>query len=128
MAAPRFSNGLAGPVTTLPLDWAQDPHSSRSWCLELHALQWLDIEALPEACAIALDWIAANPLAAPSTSMAWNDMAVARRGPVLARLAGQANGEHASTLRESAAEHARWLADDRNYRARTNHGIAEDEA
>ncbi len=127
-----------------PVDWTQDPLSSRSWRAQLHSLRFLDVlfqmyledddrEALDSAGALAVDWIAHNRQASPGISeYAWFDRLVGDRAPYLAYLlvtsaaAGRLSATAAQSLLASVIEHADFLADDANYVGGTNHGLFQD--
>src|SRR5205814_1977872 len=124
-----------------PVDWKQDPFSSRSWRAQLHSMRFLDIlfqmyiddgdcEALDRANELASDWIQQNRQESPEISeYAWFDRLVGDRAPYLAYLLsvsateGCISAPVARTLLSSIIEHADFLADDENYVGGTNHGL-----
>ncbi|WP_230880060.1 heparinase II/III family protein [Planomonospora sp. ID67723] len=117
------------------IDWRLDPHRSRSWSLNLHALRWMgslvveyersgDRELLDRAAVIAEDWVRANPRGGIGVSpWAWAEHPVALRGPALVCLSAHVR---ASWLRRSLAEHGAVLADPALYRQGHNHGLDQD--
>ena len=75
--------------------------------------------------------VLASCLRFSTTEMAWNDMAVATRTVGLLRVIDLLRSEHptrAASLAEAAAEHAQWLAHDRNYMPGHDHGLFSDTA
>lgn len=128
-----------------PIDWLQDPYGSRSWMYDLHTLAFVepllrlyrddgDVGCLRTAVEIALDWWkASGPDAEDVSPLAWYDMAVGLRAPLLAWLAIAAHHEGQLTDSESAqlarclAAHGSFLADDKNYAFGHNHGLFQDE-
>ncbi|GAT70419.1 heparinase [Planomonospora sphaerica] len=117
------------------IDWLADPHRSRSWALNLHALRWMgglvveyersgNREFLDRAAAIAEDWVRGNPQGGAGVSpWAWAEHPVALRGPALVCLSAHVR---AGWLRRSLAEHGRVLADPALYRRGHNHGLDQD--
>ncbi|GAA3441671.1 heparinase II/III-family protein [Planomonospora venezuelensis] len=117
------------------IDWRLDPHRSRSWALNLHALRWMgslvveyeragDGEFLDRAAAIAEDWVRGNPRGGTGVSpWAWAEHPVALRGPALVCLSAHVR---TAWLRRSLAEHGEVLADPALYRQGHNHGLDQD--
>ncbi|GAA3153152.1 hypothetical protein GCM10010466_50180 [Planomonospora alba] len=117
------------------IDWHLDPHRSRSWALNLHALRWMgslvveyersgNREFLDRAAAIAEDWVRNNPEGGTGVSpWAWAEHPVALRGPALVCLSAHVR---AAWLLRSLAEHGRVLADPARYRQGHNHGLDQD--
>jgi Heparinase II/III-like protein/Heparinase II/III N-terminus len=128
-----------------PIDWLQDPHGSRTWRYELHALTWLkeplarhaassDVEMLAIARDVVLDWAWAHLRSdGEQSEFAWYDMAVGLRAPYIgyvlrACLAEKMlSDEDAELLLEAAERHAAELAVVSNYAAGNNHGLFQDE-
>jgi hypothetical protein len=128
-----------------PIDWRQDPHESRSWCYQLHALTWLtptllmyadtgERDALAVGIEAVLDWVAAHiDPPAEVSEFAWYDMAVSQRAPTIAYVlrAGLSeemlDQEHATALLRACNRHGGELADNDKYVADHNHGLAQDE-
>ena len=128
-----------------PIDWRQDPHESRSWCYQLHALTWLtpallmyadtgSREALAAGIETVVDWVSAH-LDGPAevSEFAWYDMAVSQRAPTIAYVlrAGLSEDmldrEQAFALLRACNRHGEELADNDKYAADHNHGLAQDE-
>jgi hypothetical protein len=137
-----------GRPTTLeaPIDWAQDPHESRSWRYQLHSLMWLkpillayaeadDRAALEAALEVVVDWITANGNGTAATAeLAWYDMAVSHRALTIAYVlraclsVDMIDRPGAHLLLGACNRHAAELADESKYSADHNHGLAQDEA
>jgi hypothetical protein len=129
----------------IPIDWHQDPHQSRSWRYELHALTWLkealarhalgdDIEMLAVARDVVLDWAQSHLRSDEEPSeFAWYDMAVGLRAPYLGYVLRACLAEdmlddrRADLLLEAAERHGAELANGDNYAAGNNHGLFQDE-
>ncbi|GIH92299.1 heparinase II/III family protein [Planobispora siamensis] len=119
------------------VDWRTDPHQSRSWALNLHALRWTvslvteyertgNREFLDRAAAIAADWVRSNPLGGKGVSpWAWAEHPVALRAPALVCLSAHVR---AAWLRDSLVRHGEILADPARYRQGHNHGLDQDVA
>ncbi|HEX6665094.1 MAG TPA: heparinase II/III-family protein [Solirubrobacterales bacterium] len=128
-----------------PINWRQDPHESRSWCYQLHALTWLkptlrmyadsgSREALAVGVETVADWVSVH-LDEPAeiSEFAWYDMAVSQRAPTIAYVLRASLGEdmldreQAFALLSACNRHGDELADDSKYFADHNHGLAQDE-
>jgi len=130
---PRF------PLET-PVDWSADPYRDRSWRFWLNGLEPLDdvlslyartgeARYLRFAVRLARDWLRQNPVSGGSNPFAWYDMAVGLRALKLAYLTDAA-ARDPQTEPDALAEllagcwtHGWQLAQERNFNARTNHGI-----
>jgi hypothetical protein len=140
---PLDGDGLPANLT-LPIDWTQDPYSSRAWSMRLNAWQFMpqillgyDTTRQPPLLRLgidlALDWIGrSSHSTANKEAFAWYDMAVASRAAVLGYLvragdnAGLLKAEERAVLVESAVAHGDWLASSKHYRRRHNHGLFSD--
>jgi hypothetical protein len=148
----KFPLDNDGPPANLsiPIDWLQDPYSSRAWRMRLNAWQFMpgilsgyDASHNPEflrlGIDLALDWIGRSSQAngkgkgkRKKEAFAWYDMAVASRAAVLGYLvragddAGLLKSDERDVLVDSAVEHGGWLADSQHYRRRHNHGLFSD--
>lgn len=128
-----------------PIDWRQDPHESRSWCYQLHALTWLtpalltyagsgSRDALAAGVEAVVDWVSSH-LDGPAevSELAWYDMAVSQRAPTIAYVLRAGLGEdmldreQAFALLRACNRHGEELADYDKYAADHNHGLAQDE-
>ena len=130
-----------------PIDWLADPHGSRTWRYELHALTWLkealarhaaarDLETLAVARDVVLDWARAHLRSeegVEQSEFAWYDMAVGLRAPYVAYVLRAClaeemlDDEEAELLLEAAERHGAELAAVANYAAANNHGLFQDE-
>ena len=122
-----------------PVDWSAGPEKDRTFQLGLHGFSFADavLVANPSEGALWLadafeDWIDTHPQHPHSTTeMDWNDMSVAARTVALLRVIDVLRSRdptRAATLAVAAAEHARWLAHDRNYMPGHDHGLFSDTA
>ena len=122
-----------------PVDWSTGREKDRTFQLALHGFSFADAVLASEATDGALwladafeDWLDTHPQHPHSTTeMAWNDMAVATRTVGLLRVIDHLRSKdptRAATLVVAAAEHARWLAHDRNYMPGHDHGLFSDTA
>ena len=127
-----------------PVDWRMDPYQNLNWRFWFHAMQHLDVplriyeqdtdlHALAKARDLMLDWIPDNLIEGERTGdYAWHDMSVGIRASFLGyiwrecRRTGLLESGHESDLTNALHVHARWLSDDENYTAETNHGLFED--
>ena len=120
---------------TLPPTWSEDPISEHNWRFQFHSLVWLD--HLRQAYRLTGDpaqrdlylrllrsWIDLNPVVDPPSEYSWFDMAVGMRAIVLLHAVVELGDE--PWLLESMILHGEFLADDRNYDARGNHGLHQD--
>jgi hypothetical protein len=127
-----------------PVDWAQDPHDSRSWRYELHSFTWMrplltayagndDGAALAKARDLLLDWASAHLEPSGEVSeFTWYDMAVGLRAPYYAYVLRQSLNDHGpreddALLLQAAKRHGVELAHEENYCAGHNHGLFQDE-
>jgi Heparinase II/III-like protein/Heparinase II/III N-terminus len=128
-----------------PVDWLQDPHTSRTWRYELHTLTWLrealvrhaesgDVETLAVARDVVLDWSRTHMRSdAEQSEFAWYDMAVGLRAPYVGYVLGACRAEEmiddedAGLLLEAVEHHGAFLAEGSNYAANNNHGLFQDE-
>ncbi|MES1184143.1 MAG: alginate lyase family protein [Myxococcales bacterium] len=130
---------------SLPIDWRQDPYSSRAWSMRLNAWQFLppallgyetshDKKLLRFGVDIALDWVSSypSPRGGKKNEFAWYDMAVASRAAMLGYLvrAGDNGGvlkpDERDRLVDAALNHGKWLAKASNYKKKHNHGLFSD--
>jgi hypothetical protein len=123
-----------------PVRWNQDPFDSEPWRKKLHSQvamgtllmmysRFGEDGALVQARDLMLDWIKGNPT---YKGIGWQDKITGGRTRRLAYMlaAAQCDGiltdGQRSTLRRSAEDHGRWLADPDNYRP-GNHGLFDDQ-
>lgn len=120
-----------------PIDWNVGSTKDRTFLLALHGFGFADavLEEEEGAAWIAEvfeDWTEKHPSHPHSTTeMAWNDMSVASRTMSILRaidLLRSISPTRAASLAVAAAEHAQWLAHDRNYLAGHDHGLFSDTA
>jgi hypothetical protein len=127
-----------------PIDWRMDPYDNLNWRFWFHAMQHLDVplrvyeqdgdlEALGKARDQMLDWVSGNPIGGERTGdYAWFDMSAGIRAAFLGyvwrecRRNDLLDSDQDSELTDSLHVHARWLSDEENYTAETNHGLFED--
>ncbi len=127
-----------------PVDWRMDPHDNQSWRFWFHAMQHLDVPlriyesdgdlgALAKARDMMLDWVEQNPIGGERTGdFAWYDMGAGIRASLLGYIWRECRrnelltSEQENVLSEALRVHARWLAEDENYKADSNHGLYED--
>jgi heparinase II/III-like protein len=127
-----------------PVDWRMDPYDNLNWRFWFHAMQHLDVPlriyeqdtdlyALAKARDQMLDWISDNLIVGERTGdYAWHDMSVGIRAAFLGyiwrecRRTGLLESGQESELTNALHVHARWLSDEENYTAETNHGLFED--
>ena len=125
------------------IDWQMNPESSVSFTSNLHRFTWIDPlifayrsegdeDALRDATAIMLSWIAQNPMPQKGErSETWGDKITADRAPYMAfvRNAGACEGvlskRELGVLDASLEEQGGFLTDPANY-APTNHGLFMD--
>lgn len=127
-----------------PVDWLQDPFSSRSWCFQFNSLTWLkpllatydrssNRQALEVAHDLVIDWTTSHMAASTPNQFAWYDMAVGLRSPYIAYVlrAGLyedlGGGDDAALLLQAALRHATELARQEQYASGHNHGLFQDE-
>lgn len=122
-----------------PIDWTIGPPRDRPFQLALHGFSFADAILAAEETegAVGLadvfeDWKGKHPSHPHSTTeMDWNDMSVASRTVTLLRLMdllGSKSPARAAALAVAAADHAQWLAHDRNYMLGHDHGLFSDTA
>ncbi|WP_239162349.1 heparinase II/III family protein [Acrocarpospora phusangensis] len=141
-ATPTSPDVMAGKLSFLDLpavqvgekvDWKLNPYKNRSWQMVFHSLRWMgrlvaDYETtnnaayLSRATAVAKDWVAKNPPGG-GADYAWAEHPVALRAPALVCLSRHVPDKW---LRDSLAQHARILANDKNYEWGHNHGLDQD--
>jgi hypothetical protein len=119
------------------LTWREDPLGDANWRFQFHALRWLwpllsatettgDPRYLEHAVALAQDWVADNPPAAPAAGVAWDDHAAAWRAKVFTCIAMQLPSAP-GWLAGSLDLHLRMLADPSFYVIdKGNHALNQD--
>lgn len=126
-----------------PVNWHPDlgSRSREHW---LHAFTWMDtllqayeserdLEALDQALALSLDWIAHHGSATDRESFAWYDQAVGIRAPYLAFVLrasaweGRLKPADCEVILASLQEHGTYLCSPSNYAGNSNHGLFQDE-
>jgi hypothetical protein len=134
--SPRFEWRPLG----VPPPWDANPENNRTWDFYRHTLRWTvplikvaavkgDDGALQLAVSVMKDWIIRNSPPPGQSAYAWRDNVVAMRLFTLAwfweiwRRSDAFDTETATLFLASIYQHARFLCDPRNYRARSNHGL-----
>jgi hypothetical protein len=143
----RFKNGEFKPHRPFPWKpigvpppWRQNPYHSRSARFRTHALRWAEplvVAGVIEKDAECLDlarrsiegWIRANSRTGNAPEFAWYDHAVSNRTRFLCwfwemwRKSPDFDPELARLILSSVYQHIMYLADNRNYSPRSNHGL-----
>ncbi|MEU7892515.1 heparinase II/III family protein [Nonomuraea sp. NPDC049152] len=142
-ATPTAAEVMKGEISFLDLppvkigqdvNWRTNPYNNRSWGMVFHSLRWMgrlvaeyegngEERYLARATEIAKDWVKDNPRHGAASPYAWAEHPIALRAPALVCLSKHVN---APWLKESLAQHAKVLGDDRLYEWGHNHGIDQD--